>query len=159
MSSGFTLTIPAYRFNDIETDASDLVIFYPFFNDKIPEIIERRVTDLDCMNYVPIYWTVNTYLDSIEHRSSSIAPTMKLLDFVGHFDEYMSNYTEPQPSCADFIQIIGTLFDLIEDNPGILTAPIHDQFYARLYHMLMHEEQIHSSGFSSYRGFARDDVC
>lgn len=161
MSSGFTLFIPAYGLPDGSiAEPNHMHIFYPFGNAKVPELIYERVERLYCDNYLAIGNVVRAYLDCIKRSHArdggdvSLGPTIDLINLVGHFDHHM--HSETPCTEREYLTHIAMLHDLIGDHPGIITAPIHDQFYARLYQLLMHEEHIPRETYNNYRGFVID---
>ncbi len=136
MSSGFTLDIAGRH----------LIVFSPFENDKVPALIEERVRHVYCDNYEPIHSVVCAYLSQVQAESDR-----GLLELVGDFHEVMAAIKNSPHE--HYIKSLCTLHDLIEDDPALLTKPIHDQFYARLHQLLRQEEYIHPTQYASYRGY------
>lgn len=141
MSSGFTLQLPI-------NGGTHLLIFYPFFNNEVAPLIYERVSKCYYDNYVPIGNVVRKYLEiSKEHAGVS----KDMVEFIGNFDQHMHS-TRPVTS-EEYMTNIALLYDLIEDNPSVLTRPMHDQFFARLLQLLKHEEHIIEQQYDSFRGF------
>lgn len=133
-----------------------MVLFYPMNNDHVKGLLYERVEHAYGDNYVIVHALIREYLDVVTVHTDESERIHALVNIVGNFDQIMSRARDIEPD--EYMHAIAAMHDFIDDNPHIISEPMHDQFFARLYDVLVYETQILPHAFARFRGFREPDA-